>query len=61
MHGPMSFGHYGMGMPWLFMLFWVVLVLPPFWKIFSKAGQDGRGQIGAVHPGQDQKASVVDN
>ena len=35
--------------------------LPVVAEASCGTGQDGRGQIGAVHPGQDQKASVVDN
>lgn len=26
---------------WLLMLLWLAIVLPPFWKIFSKAGFSG--------------------
>jgi hypothetical protein len=29
------------GMHWLVMLFWLVLIVLPFWKIFSKAGYSG--------------------
>lgn len=26
---------------WLFMLLWIAIILPPFWKIFVKAGFSG--------------------
>lgn len=43
MHESMWTGSYGMwfGGHWLFMLLWVAILLPPFWKIFSKAGFSG--------------------
>ena len=43
MHETMWSGGYGMwfGGHWLFMLLWIAIILPPFWKIFSKAGFSG--------------------
>lgn len=32
---------WGFGGPWLGILVWVVIILPPFWQIFSKAGFSG--------------------
>ncbi|WP_111748502.1 DUF805 domain-containing protein [Salinisphaera orenii] len=36
MHNTMGFGGH-----WLFALLWVVILLPPFWKVFTKAGFSG--------------------
>lgn len=37
MHGMM----WGFGGPWLALLLWVIIIVPPFWKIFSKTGYSG--------------------
>lgn len=35
-----GFGFFGFG-HWLFMALWIAIILPPFWKIFMKAGFSG--------------------
>lgn len=32
---------WGLGGPWLALLLWVIIIVPPFWKIFAKAGYSG--------------------
>ncbi|NYT62795.1 hypothetical protein H0A66_10765 [Alcaligenaceae bacterium] len=42
MHGMYMNGMaWGFGLHWLVMLLVAALILPPFWKIFSKAGFSG--------------------